>query len=43
MRLDDGTTLVKDSKNPDGSVLAFTADGWRAFIGSVKDGEVKLP
>lgn len=39
MRLADGTTLVKDSKNPDGPVLTFTADEWAAFIEGVKNGE----
>jgi hypothetical protein len=31
--------LMRDSKNPDGPVLAFTEDEWRAFIAGVKDGE----
>lgn len=30
---------VRDSKDPDGPVLVFTADEWRAFVGGAKDGE----
>jgi len=31
--------LMRDSKNPDGPVLALTEAEWRAFIAGVKDGE----
>ncbi|GIH68018.1 hypothetical protein Mth01_02710 [Sphaerimonospora thailandensis] len=31
--------LVRDSKDLDGPVLAFTPAEWDAFIGGVKDGE----
>jgi hypothetical protein len=31
--------LVRDSKDPDGPVLSFTPDEWRAFTEGVKDGE----
>ena len=31
---------VRDSKNPHGPVLAFTADGWSWFVSAVKDGEL---
>lgn len=31
--------LMRDSKNPDGPVLAFTPAEWDAFVGGVKDGE----
>jgi Domain of unknown function (DUF397) len=31
--------LMRDSKHPDGPVLAFTEAEWRAFIAGVKDGE----
>ncbi|HWM40422.1 MAG TPA: DUF397 domain-containing protein [Streptomyces sp.] len=31
---------VRDSKNPHGPVLAFTADGWSSFVSAVKDGEL---
>lgn len=35
----DEAVAVRDSKNPDGPVLVFTLGEWRAFIGSVRDGE----
>jgi len=31
--------LMRDSKNPDGPVLAFTPAEWDAFVLGVKDGE----
>jgi hypothetical protein len=33
---------VRDSKNPTGPVLIFTADEWDAFVGGAKDGEFDL-
>jgi len=33
----DSAIAVRDSKDPDGPRLAFTADDWRAFLGQVKD------
>lgn len=30
---------VRDSKNPDGSVLMFSTAEWAAFLDGVKDGE----
>ena len=42
MRLEDGSTAVKDSKDPDGPVLTFTAMEWDAFIRGVKAGEFDL-
>jgi hypothetical protein len=33
-----GAILVRDSKNPDGSRLAFGPDPWRAFADRVKTG-----
>lgn len=33
---------VRDSKDRDGPVLAFSADAWRAFIAGVRDGEFDL-
>lgn len=30
--------LVRDSKEPDGEVLAFTAPAWAAFLGMVRSG-----
>lgn len=30
---------VRDSKNPAGPMLSFTADEWSAFVAGVKNGE----
>jgi hypothetical protein len=30
---------VRDSKNPDGPVLRFTAGEWTAFLAGVRDGD----
>lgn len=38
-RLPSGGMAVKDSKHPDGPVLLFPADQWRAFTEGVKLGE----
>jgi hypothetical protein len=35
----DLAVAVRDSKDPDGPVLVFTPDEWRAFVGGAKDGE----
>ena len=35
-RLPGGGMAVKDSKHPDGPVLLFPADEWRAFTKGVK-------
>ncbi|MEU6714388.1 DUF397 domain-containing protein [Nonomuraea sp. NPDC046802] len=35
----DRLFLVRDSKDPDGSVLAFTPAEWHAFAEGLKDGE----
>ncbi|MEV4199359.1 DUF397 domain-containing protein [Micromonospora globbae] len=37
-----GAVGVRDSKNPGGPVLAFTASEWEAFTGGVRDGEFDL-
>jgi len=37
--LTGGYRGVRDSKNPTGPALIFTANEWSAFIGGVKDGE----
>jgi hypothetical protein len=37
-----GRRLVRDSKHPDGDVLAVVPQEWRAFIMSVKAGEFDL-
>ncbi|SCL31827.1 protein of unknown function [Micromonospora nigra] len=34
-----GDRLVRDSKNPSGPVLEFTADEWSAFEGSIRAGQ----
>lgn len=38
----DGGVAVRDSKDPDGPVLRFTAAEWTAFVGGAKDGEFDL-
>jgi hypothetical protein len=30
---------MRDSKNPEGGALLFTAEAWGAFVGGVIDGE----
>jgi hypothetical protein len=35
--------LMRDAKNPDGPILAFTPEEWEAFTLGVKDGEFDLP
>jgi len=37
-----GKIFVRDSKNPNGPVLAFTPAEWTAFTGGVRDGEFAL-
>jgi hypothetical protein len=37
--LSDGGRAVRDSKDPEGPKLLFTAAEWTAFVGGVKDGE----
>ncbi|MFI0421522.1 DUF397 domain-containing protein [Spongiactinospora sp. 9N601] len=34
---------VRDSKNPDGPVLIFPTEDWRAFTGAVARGETPAP
>ena len=34
-----GIVAVRDSKDPDGPVLVFTADEWRAFVSGARAGE----
>ncbi|MDG4798829.1 DUF397 domain-containing protein [Micromonospora sp. WMMD1082] len=34
-----GAIALRDSKDPSGSALVFTPDGWAAFIEGAKDGE----
>lgn len=40
--LPDGNRAVRDSKDPGGAKLAFTADEWAAFAAGVKAGEFDL-
>ncbi|HVB44702.1 MAG TPA: DUF397 domain-containing protein [Streptosporangiaceae bacterium] len=35
-KLPDGGRAVRDSKDPDGPVLTFTASEWAAFVAGVK-------
>jgi hypothetical protein len=35
----DNTYLVRDSKNPDNTPLAFTQEEWAAFVEGVSAGE----
>lgn len=35
----DGVIQVRDTKNPDGATLAFSAQEWAAFVAGVKAGE----
>lgn len=37
--LADGGIGVRNSRDPEGAVLAFTPDEWHAFIGGVHNGE----
>jgi len=36
------SAAVRDSKDPGGPVLRFSANAWRAFIAGVRDGEFDL-
>jgi Domain of unknown function (DUF397) len=38
-----GAVAVRDSKNPDGTVLVFTRGAWTAFTGQVHRGELARP
>jgi hypothetical protein len=38
----DGGVAVRDSKDPTGPVLIFTAPEWDAFVAGTKDGEFDL-
>jgi Domain of unknown function (DUF397). len=42
--LPGGAVLVRDSKNPTGPALSFTATEWNAFLATTKDGQFdRLP
>jgi hypothetical protein len=34
-----GIVAVRDSKDPEGAVLVFTAEGWGEFVQGVREGE----
>jgi hypothetical protein len=38
----DGHIAVRDSKDKQGPVLAFTPVEWKAFLGGARDGEFDL-
>jgi hypothetical protein len=38
----EGAVALRDSKNPTGDVLVFTAKEWDAFVDGAKDGEFDL-
>lgn len=38
-----GVVAVRDSKDPDGPVLVFGPDEWRAFLAAVGAGTFDLP
>ncbi len=38
----DTAMAVRDSKDPDGAVLAFAPEEWRSFVAGVKAGEFDL-
>ena len=40
--LPDGGIGVRNSRDPEGPVLRFTPDEWRAFLGGVRGGEFGL-
>lgn len=40
--LPDAPICVRNSRDPDGPVLRFTLDEWRAFLGGVRNGEFGL-
>ncbi|MFF0307172.1 DUF397 domain-containing protein [Streptosporangium sp. NPDC004379] len=42
-RLPGGGHAVRDSKDPDGPVLRFGGDGWRAFLEGVRAGAFDRP
>lgn len=38
-----GRVAMRDSKDPAGPVLAFACAEWRAFLGSIRSGELDCP
>lgn len=43
VKLDGAAVGVRDSKDPGGAVLRFTAPEWTAFLAGVRNGEFDLP
>ncbi|MEU8895466.1 DUF397 domain-containing protein [Nocardia sp. NPDC048505] len=41
--LDSGAVGVRDSKNPTGPALVFTAGEWSVFLAGARDGEFNSP
>lgn len=41
-RLPDGGMAVRDSKDPEGPVLSYTAHEWECFLAGVAGGEFDL-
>lgn len=39
--VDGAAVLIRDSKNPTGPVLRFSAEAWATFIGEVRRGSVR--
>jgi hypothetical protein len=35
----NGKLLVRDSKDPDGSVMKYPGPSWRAFVADVREGQ----
>lgn len=38
-----GNVAIRDSKNPDGAVLASAPSVWRSFLAGAKNGDYDLP
>jgi len=38
----DGVVAVRDSKNPDGPILTYTAAEWHAFLDAAKKGKFDI-
>ncbi len=41
VRRHDGAIQVRDSKNPHGPVLTYSAEAWREFVGRIRQGDVE--
>lgn len=39
----NGEILVRDSKDPEGGVLAFTREEWTQFLAGARKGDFDLP